>query len=655
MAKFTKLRLASGLDTNDEALPQPFDASSLEALWNAGERIKTDPKSSVTLLHQGNRRWLIKRSRPSPGKALLYKLLPLNRTRNRLRGSERLAAAGIPCGRVLAYYEMGKDLYSLQEFVPNNGSLLDCAEDGRLEEPALHAAIKLLGELHAAGLSHGDAKFGNILLDKHNQPLFVDLDGVRRVGRYNRWQAKDLARFLYELERFFPTSDPDPLIATYRAACGEPRGAINIEGYPPHFQKIADRFARRTRPTKEFHPETGSGLPANILFLATSKRERRYFEKLAPHFSGNCEIVNLRKMPVGRSLPPMFDRALFRHSDRWFDFKLDKTFGPGQHKIQREIYRLALKTSSRFFLRGFSRTCEGHHFDALVQWNGFHYMQQAARSFAESRGMATITMEHGYLPETMAIDPSGVNYDNAIPRDTEFYRHYRPHHTPFNRRLVQRKPVKPVGNEVSLPEHYLFAPFQVANDSQILVHSPRVKTMYDFYGWLEAALAGLPKPWHIVIKEHPSCACRYPDLYRRHPRIIFANANNTQELIERSAGVLTINSTVGVEALMLGRPVITVGDACYNIPQLVTHVASNQELTSLLQQPDTLPYDQRLVDSFIDYLATDYLVPGKRVDISPETCRLAAARIFQLLEQEQDPANTIPRMAAAPRIMAAGN
>ncbi len=631
MAEFRKVRLSRNLTEDNAVLPQPFNADCLVGLWDAGETVKTDPKSSVVLLEQDGRKWLAKRALPSPGKALLYRFFPISRALNRLRGSEMLEAAGIPCGPVIAYYELRSHLYSLQKFVPNNGSMLTRALEQSLDFQQLEQAIALLGDLHRCNLSHGDAKFGNILLDVNENPLFVDLDGVRRVGPYNRWQPKDLARFLYEVERFFPTANRQPLIDIYRERCGDRRSSFNIKHHERHYEKIAARFARRRRPTKEFQAEKGQGLPANVLFLATSKRERRYFEKLAPHFSGNCEIVNLRKMPLARSLPPMFDAALFDDSDRWFDFKLDKTFGPGRTKVRREIYRLALKFSSRFFLRGFSRVYRHYDFDALVQWNGFHYLQQAARSYAESCNVTAITMEHGYLPETLAIDASGVNYDNEIPRETSFYRQYTPRHTHFKRQLVQRRPVKPVGNEVELPEQFLFVPFQVANDSQILVHSPQVKTMDALYEWLLRGLGSLPEPWKLVIKEHPSCERRYPHLYQHSSRILFANANNTQELIERSAGIITINSTVGIESLMLEKPVITLGKACYNVPELVSHVGSAEQLAELLAQPDSLPMDVPLANAFIDYLATDYLVPGKRIGVSDETSRLAANRIYNLL------------------------
>lgn len=64
----------------------------------------------------------------------------------------------------------------------------------------------------------------------------------------------------------------------------------------------------------------------------------------------------------------------------------------------------------------------------------------------------------------------------------------------------------------------------------------------------------------VVLKEHPSSRVKYPDLARRvSDRVIFANGNSTQELIEKADCVVTINSTVGLESILLAKPVLVLG------------------------------------------------------------------------------------------------
>lgn len=104
--------------------------------------------------------------------------------------------------------------------------------------------------------------------------------------------------------------------------------------------------------------------------------------------------------------------------------------------------------------------------------------------------------------------------------------------------LVPRAPVtkkhKGVGAE-ALPEHFIFVPFQVETDSQIISNSPWIKCMGKLYQHLANVIDKTDNPHlHIVIKEHPPELKRHDGLHRLHPRIVFANYCETQQLIERS-------------------------------------------------------------------------------------------------------------------------
>src|SRR5690606_11472626 len=89
------------------------------------------------------------------------------------------------------------------------------------------------------------------------------------------------------------------------------------------------------------------------------------------------------------------------------------------------------------------------------------------------------------------------------------------------------------------------------------------------------------------------------------------NANDTQALIEHAALVITINSTVGIEALLLGRPVLTLGNAFYNIDGLVSHADNVAQLREVVSAPGQAPFDPGLVRHFVAWLHERYLVPGR--------------------------------------------
>jgi hypothetical protein len=113
---------------------------------------------------------------------------------------------------------------------------------------------------------------------------------------------------------------------------------------------------------------------------------------------------------------------------------------------------------------------------------------------------------------------------------------------------------------------FVYFPLQVADDYKILRLRPHCA---DQQGIVERLAESLPPDVDLVVKEHPMSIGRNPlGMLRR----IAAPANvhlvdphtSTLELIERAVGVVTISSTVGLEALMYGKPVLTVGRPFYS-------------------------------------------------------------------------------------------
>jgi hypothetical protein len=118
-----------------------------------------------------------------------------------------------------------------------------------------------------------------------------------------------------------------------------------------------------------------------------------------------------------------------------------------------------------------------------------------------------------------------------------------------------------------LPEgDFVYFPLQVADDYKILRLRPHCA---DQEAIVERLVAGLPPGVGLVVKEHPMSIGRNPlGMLRRiaaHPNVHLVDPHmSTLELVERSTGNVTISSTVGLEALVLERPVMTVGRPFYS-------------------------------------------------------------------------------------------
>jgi len=117
--------------------------------------------------------------------------------------------------------------------------------------------------------------------------------------------------------------------------------------------------------------------------------------------------------------------------------------------------------------------------------------------------------------------------------------------------------------------------------------------------------------YDFVLKEHPSSGIEYDDLHKRVNHIenmSFRNTYSTQELIEKSEAVVTLNSTVGIESLLFHKKVIVLADAFYNIDGITYEAKNSKALIKQINSIEQKRVDTSLIDNFLKYLYHDYLV-----------------------------------------------
>jgi len=321
---------------------------------------------------------------------------------------------------------------------------------------------------------------------------------------------------------------------------------------------------------------------------------------------------------------------------------------------------------------------------AVFLWNGSGLAATIAEQLARRRGIVVIFGENGYLPNTLQLDATGVNAFSSFARTwgldeiralrwTEAQRQelarllaaYRdnrlpPSQGPGKGRLraswiaYLRQAVHDLGHRRTvrggsrlipskiprLPHAFAFFPLQVRDDSQLTVHSP-------LYGnRLEAAIAdvrralqevapGLP----LVIKLHPADRGRsdYDPLVRACPEVIWGGSGDVRRLLERSVLVITVNSTVGIEGLIFGKPVVVLGRSFYGFDGLVHPVRDRRELPAVLRAASNNQPDANLVEQYLLFLYFIALTRGHWRDYSPESLRRVATRIRSMVESADPP------------------
>lgn len=132
-------------------------------------------------------------------------------------------------------------------------------------------------------------------------------------------------------------------------------------------------------------------------------------------------------------------------------------------------------------------------------------------------------------------------------------------------KLFRRKILKRYYSDSVAGEKYIYFPFHVPLDVQLTVRCPEFLNQEAL---VEQIAASIPDGYMLYIKEHPAAIGGHSlDEVKRltalknvrllHPR------NNSYDIIKNASCVITINSKVGFEAIMQGKPVVVLGKTFY--------------------------------------------------------------------------------------------
>lgn len=270
---------------------------------------------------------------------------------------------------------------------------------------------------------------------------------------------------------------------------------------------------------------------------------------------------------------------------------------------------------------------------ALVVWNGLKFRQRIVVHAARKQGLQPVFMENGLLPGTTTMDFQGINYLNSVPRSGNLLLAACP--PPYQDLWI---PATIAERPPNLPDHYIFIPFQVNTDSQIVLFSPWIKDMFALTdALLKAELelgAAMPT---IILKTHPACPTDYSQLQERlcqeSQRIRLLTEGNTAELITHADAIATINSTVGIEAIIANKPLLVMGQAFYNIPELALSVSSATTLGLALQELSSFSANADVRLALLNYLKQFYQIPGRWQDPDQKHLNEVARRLMNINHQ----------------------
>ena len=295
-------------------------------------------------------------------------------------------------------------------------------------------------------------------------------------------------------------------------------------------------------------------------------------------------------------------------------------------------------------------------------------LHMAAIAQAARRNVTVHVFEEGYLrPDFVTLEVGGVNGHSRLPREAEIYQRAARHLAPLpasrhvapsvrsraadclvyaaaclalrpffprytthrgwpllqegigwlkravRRPYASRRSRTAKERAFTAPGGFFVLPIQMDNDSQILWHSD-LGGMIRAIQLVIASFAQHAAPDAVlVVKEHPLdngvidwrhvTETAAADA-RVGGRVVLVEECDLQELLDRTRGVVTVNSTSGTFALACGVPVIALGRSVYDLPGL-THRGS---LETFWRSPS--PPDTDLFDAFRRVVAHACLIEG---------------------------------------------
>jgi capsular polysaccharide export protein len=281
--------------------------------------------------------------------------------------------------------------------------------------------------------------------------------------------------------------------------------------------------------------------------------------------------------------------------------------------LHRLSYEIKTRLSYNYLLSYFAEKSD--EFDCVLIWGGSYLPQTAIREVSNLYDKKTLFFEISSLPNRIQVDPKGINFEDSLSKDPDFYKElsFKEDETMPKCPEQRRAKVKRASKLSRLPDSFIFIPFQVPSDSQILNFSPWVKNMVHFHQIISETSKILPA-LNFVIKEHPSFKKSIQAQVESRPNVFFANSHKTKELIDKCDAVLTVNSSVGVEALLSSKKVILLGNANYDIDGLVQRAKNQTELTKVISNLSTWSFDEGLRCSFLKYLYNRHLIKASFID-----------------------------------------
>ncbi len=267
--------------------------------------------------------------------------------------------------------------------------------------------------------------------------------------------------------------------------------------------------------------------------------------------------------------------------------------------------------------------------DIVAVWNGNIVEARAFRELALRAGAGVQFLERGLLPGSLVVDPRGVNAESflcsgnawdelasASWEETVLQRAgaYVEQRMRTGQSVVAQPDMMPpdeLRTRLEIPEDstIILVPAQIDWDTNIVYNSPEFPTNADVLREV-LAVANQRTGTFVVFKRHPEEPANrdYRGVLGEKGRA--AEGINLHSLIGASAAVVVRNSTVGLEAVAHGKPVVVLGRALWSHKGFTYDSSGREQAREAVRTALTGGFTEEMrarAAKFFAYLLHDYL------------------------------------------------
>jgi hypothetical protein len=234
--------------------------------------------------------------------------------------------------------------------------------------------------------------------------------------------------------------------------------------------------------------------------------------------------------------------------------------------------------------------------DFLGVWNGYTgNIANILRVISKLESIPSFYMERSFFSGALFVDNQGVNgFSNLSDLTYEDFEFQNIVDTGFTC----------IKDTDSRKSGYVFIPLQVQTDTNNILFSPHVKSMRKLILKVYAEVKRLNFEkglnLHVVVRSHPEeieSDLGLPVL----EDIIYDSKSDFLSLCKNSYCVVTINSTVGIEAASVGAKVITLGKSIYS-NKSITIDSNYSDLFECLEMCLDWVLDKHKFDKYVSYV-----------------------------------------------------